>query len=45
MKGEADVMSMYQGRLSEAMNRMKNFGEGQEVTDEYVSGKVLRGKS
>lgn len=45
MKGEADVMGMYQGRLTEAMNRLKNFGEAQEVTDEYVSGKVLRGKS
>jgi len=45
MKGEQDVMAMYQARFQEAMGRLKNFGEAQEVTDEYVSGKIIRAKS
>ena len=45
MKGEQDVMGMYVNRFQEALGRMKNFGEAQEVTDEYVSGKIVRRKS
>ena len=45
MKGEQDVMSMYMARFQEALGRMKNFGEAQETTDEYVTGKIVRIKS
>lgn len=45
MKGEQDVMGMYVNRFQEALGRMKNFGEAQEVTDEYVTGKIVRIKS
>ena len=45
MKGEQDVMSLYMSRYQEALGRMKNLGEAQEPTDEYVTGKIVRVKS
>jgi len=45
MKGEQDVLGMYVNRFQEALGRMKNFGEAQETTDEYVSGRIIRRKS
>ena len=44
MKGEQDVMAMYNGRFQEAMNGVKMLGEAKEVTDEYRTGKVIRAK-
>ena len=44
MKGEADVMAIYEKRFTEAINSMKMFGESKEVTDEYRTGRLIRPK-
>ena len=44
MKGEADMMQQYEKRFMEAIQGMKMFGESKEVTDEYLTGKVIRPK-
>lgn len=44
MKGEPDVMQMYEKRFSEAMMGMKMLGESKEVTDEYRTGMLVRPK-
>jgi len=44
MKGDQDVMAMYNTRFQEAMNGVKMLGEAKEVTDEYRTGKVIRSK-
>lgn len=40
MKGEEDLIKTYEMRFREALARLKNLGEGQQVTDEYSDGKV-----
>ena len=45
MKGEADLVQNYTQRFTEAMSRVKNFGESQEVTDAYRPGLILREKT
>ena len=45
MKGEQDVMALYNARVGEAISRLKNFGEAQEVSDEYTSGQIKKGKT
>lgn len=40
MKGEQDLLNLYNTRFMEALARMKNLGEGQETMDEYRYGKV-----
>ena len=45
MKGEPDVMATYNSRVAEAIGRLKNLGEAQEVTDEYSVGQIKRAKS
>jgi hypothetical protein len=45
MKGEADLVQNYTQRFTEAMSRVKNFGESQEVTDAYRTGMILREKT
>ena len=40
MKGDADVMNVYNQRFAEALTRLKNFGEGQENTDAYRDGLI-----
>jgi hypothetical protein len=45
MKGEQDIMTMYNTRLGEALSRLKNFGEAQEVSDEYYSGEIRKAKT
>jgi|MGYP000214943706 hypothetical protein len=45
MKGEQDVMAMYNSRFAEAISRLKNFGEAEEVSDEYRTGQIRRQKS
>ena len=42
MKGEQDVMAMYNQKFQEALFGIKMLGEGKEVTDEFRRGKVLR---
>jgi len=44
MKGEPDMMAMYEKRFAEAISGMKMFGEAKEVTDEYRTGQVRRPK-
>jgi hypothetical protein len=38
MKGEADVLQLYNGRFSEAIQRLKGYAEGQENIDSYRMG-------
>ncbi len=45
MKGETDVLQNYQSRYAEALARLKEFGEADEVTDAYRTGLVMRQKS
>jgi len=42
MKGEADVMKMYNDRFSESIIRMKDYGEARENADAYRNGLVNR---
>jgi hypothetical protein len=44
MKGDPDMMSAYEKRFVEAVSGLKLFGESKEVTDEYMTGKVIRPK-
>ena len=44
MKGEADLIALYDKRFLEALTALKMFGEAKEVTDEYTTGKVIRQK-
>ena len=44
MKGEQDVMSMYNTRFQESLVGLKMLGEAKETTDEYRTGKVIRAK-
>ena len=45
MKGEPDVLQNYQARYAEALSRLKEFGEADEVTDAYRMGLVMRQKN
>ena len=40
MKGEPDILTLYQQRFVEAAQRLKNYGEGVENTDAYRTGLV-----
>ena len=42
MKGEQDMMALYDKRFSEAMMGLKMLGESKEVTDEYRAGQIVR---
>lgn len=44
LKGEQDVMQMYNGRFTEAMTALKMLGEAKETTQEYRVGRVIRQK-
>jgi hypothetical protein len=44
MKTDQDVMSTYNTRFQEAIVGIKMLGEAKETTDEYRTGKVIRGK-
>jgi len=45
MKGEVDLIENYTARFTEALARVKNFGESLEVTDAYRNGLILREKT
>ena len=45
MKGEQDIMAMYNTRYGESIARLKNLGEAQEVSDEYTSGPIRKAKT
>jgi hypothetical protein len=40
MKGDPDLLSLYNQRFGEAMTRLKNFGEGRENLDAYRDGLI-----
>jgi len=42
MKGEPQMMQLYEQRMQESVARLKNLGEGQETSDEYRKGPVTR---
>ena len=44
MKGEQDVLAMYNTRFQEALIGVKMLGEAKEVTDEYRTGQVIRAR-
>ena len=44
MKGEQDIMALYDKRFGEAIMGLKMLGEAKEVTDEYRAGVVRRPK-
>ena len=44
MKGEQDVMAIYNKRFEESLIGIKMLGEAKETTDEYRTGKVIRAK-
>ena len=44
MKGEADVMALYNQRFQEGLMSLKMFGEAKEVTQDYRVGQIIRQK-
>tara|TARA_R110000796_G_scaffold98493_3_gene205980 strand:- start:2542 stop:3189 length:648 start_codon:yes stop_codon:yes gene_type:complete len=44
MKGEQDIMQMYDTKFNEAMTALKMLGEAKETTQEYRVGRVVRQK-
>jgi len=44
MKGEQDMMALYDKRFNESMLGLKLLGEAKEVTDEFRTGMVMRPK-
>jgi hypothetical protein len=44
MKGEQDMMALYDKRFNESMVGLKLLGEAKEVTDEFRTGMVMRPK-
>jgi hypothetical protein len=45
MKGDQNLMQLYNQRYMESMVRLKNLGEAQEPIDEYRRGPVIRERS
>lgn len=44
MKGEQDIMGMYDKRFQESLAGLKILGEAKEPTQEYRTGRLLRGR-
>jgi hypothetical protein len=44
MKGEPDIMALYNQRFQESLVALKMFGEAKEVTQDYRAGQIIRGK-
>ena len=44
MKGEQDMMAMYDKRFAESLQGLKMLGEAKETTQDYRVGKVIRNK-
>ena len=42
MKGEQDMMALYNGRFQEALQWLKNLGEGKQTLDEYMYDRLRR---
>jgi hypothetical protein len=44
MKGEQDMMAMYDKRFAESLQGLKMLGEAKETTQEYRVGRIVRNK-
>ena len=44
LKGDPDMMAMYDKRFQESLIGLKMLGEAKQVTDEYRTGMVIRGQ-
>jgi hypothetical protein len=44
LKGDPDMMATYDKRFQESLIGLKMLGEARQVTDEYRTGMVIRGK-
>ena len=44
MKGEPDMMAMYDKRFAESLQGLKMLGEAKETTQDYRVGKIIRNK-
>jgi len=44
MKGEQDMMAMYDKRFAESLQGLKMLGEAKETTQDYRVGKIVRNK-
>jgi hypothetical protein len=40
MKGEPDLLNLYNQRFIESLTRLKNYGEGRENVDAYRDGLI-----
>ena len=40
LKGEQDIMAMYEEKYKEALAQLKNLGEGKDRQDSYRSGQL-----
>jgi hypothetical protein len=45
MKGDPNLMQMYNQRYGEGISRLKNLGEAQETVDEYRYGQIRKPRS
>ena len=45
MKGEADLMQLYESRFQEAITRLRNLGSGLDTRDDYRNGQLRVGIS
>lgn len=45
MKGEQDLLSAYEGRFQESIQWLKNLGEAEQVSDEYIRDNIRREKA
>jgi|TARA_R100000426_G_C4821322_1_gene110626 hypothetical protein len=45
MKGEADILNLYNSKFSEALIGVKKLGESNEVSDNYRGGQIIREKT
>lgn len=45
LKGEADLLALYEARFQEALQGLKNLGEGLQTRDQYRYDRVRRGPS
>ena len=44
MKGEQDLMALYNEKFAEAISALKMLGEAKETTQDYRVGRVIRAK-
>jgi len=42
MKGEQDLLAAYEGRFQESMQWLKNLGEAEQVTDQYMRDNIRK---